>query len=91
MTVTKKNLSKTISLKTKIPNIKAQIFLESLISIIKRESKTKVIKIHNFGSFSYRNTLERVGRNPKTGKEYIIKPMHKIFFKASSLIKNILN
>ena len=38
------------------------------------------LKLAKFGTFKRKITVERVGRNPKTGQEYIIKQRKKIRF-----------
>jgi len=68
----------------------AKDLLESFIDIIKSNS-SKNIKISNFGTFSVKTTPERVGRNPKTKKEYIISKRKKLTFQASSVVKKNLN
>ena len=60
-------------------------------SIIVKNSKSSVVKITNFGSFSTKYTPERVGRNPRTKQEYPIKERSKVVFKASDHTKKTLN
>ncbi len=73
-----------------LSKLTATDFLESFLNIIKQNSSSK-IKISNFGSFDLVTTPKRIGRNPKTKKEYTINERKKITFKASSSIKKILN
>ncbi|MBC6443683.1 MAG: integration host factor subunit alpha [Rhodobacteraceae bacterium] len=44
------------------------------------------VKISSFGTFSLRDKSERIGRNPKTGKEVIIKPRRVLTFRPSRLM-----
>ena len=53
--------------------------------------KNKLVKIHNFGTFKLRKKQSRIGRNPKTKKEYIISDRNVISFKPSKNILNYLN
>ena len=53
--------------------------------------KNKIFKIHNFGTFKLRKKPSRIGRNPKTKKEYIISDRNVISFKPSKNILNYLN
>ena len=53
--------------------------LNCMIDNIKRDS----LYLKNFGVFKILNKKERVGRNPKTKKEYIISARKTIKFKVS--------
>ena len=57
----------------------------------KGEFKCRLVKIHNFGTFTLRKKKSRIGRNPKTKEEFVIPKRLKFIFKASSKIKNKLN
>ena len=91
MSLGKRNISLNISSKAQIPNKISTDFLNKFIDLIKNNSRTRVLKIANFGSFHTRNTPERIGRNPKTNEEFIIFKKSKLFFKTSNNIKNLLN
>ena len=65
--------------------------LESLLLLIKNNSKTKIVKLSGFGSFNYKRTIQRIGRNPKTEESYIIPILNKLNFKPSNKIKADLN
>ncbi len=51
----------------------------------------KNISIQNFGTFMNKTTPKRIGRNPKTGEEYLIRPRIKKTFKPSEEIKKLIN
>lgn len=51
----------------------------------------KPVKISAFGSFVLRNKNERIGRNPKTGVEVPITPRRVMVFKASHVLKALMN
>ena len=55
------------------------------------ENKNKHINISNFGSFIYKQTPTRIGRNPKTLQEFKIKPRQKLTFKPSDEVKGNIN
>ncbi|MDR2724032.1 MAG: integration host factor subunit alpha [Holosporaceae bacterium] len=49
------------------------------------------VKIAGFGTFSVRQKKERMGRNPKTLKEAVITSRKSVSFKASPILKRIVN
>ena len=51
----------------------------------------KIVKIHNFGTFKLKRKKSRIGRNPKTKKEFIINERNVISFKPSKIVLNYLN
>ena len=53
--------------------------------------KHKVVKISNFGTFHIRFKKKRVGRNPKTKEEKIIKERNVVLFKPSKDFKKFIN
>ena len=63
-------------------------FLLMIITTLKFESK---LKISNFGTFSIRSKKSRVGRNPMTKEEKIIKERDVVLFKASKDFKELVN
>lgn len=91
MTLTKRKIAKNISIATNISSTESQELIYRFLFIIKEKSKTNKIKISNFGSFYYKSTPKRHGRNPKSGTIYTIKPFKRFVFKASSALKNFLN
>ena len=91
MSVGKVQISKKISKNASITLDEASKFLESLLEIVKKKSKSKYIKISNFGSFSLKSTIERTGRNPKTKESYIIDSRIRLTLKVSNIIKESIN
>ena len=49
------------------------------------------MNISNFGTFIYKKTPSRIGRNPKTLKEFKIKPRQKLTFRPSHEVKQNIN
>jgi integration host factor subunit alpha len=49
------------------------------------------VKISSFGSFIVRQKSERIGRNPKTGEEVPIRPRRVLVFRASHVLKDLVN
>jgi len=91
MNLSKANIAKNISKKSLVSASVANDILESFLSLIKNESKLRLVKLSSFGSFSFKKTPKRLGRNPKTKDSYIIPEMIKLNFKPSNKIKENLN
>jgi integration host factor subunit alpha len=87
----KAQISATISQELNIPKKDGLNFLNFFIELLIIKSKSKNIKIAKFGNFIIHRTAKRIGRNPKTKESYIIKPMNRLIFKPSKVIKKILN
>ena len=49
------------------------------------------VKIMGLGTFSVKHKKERVGRNPKTGKEAVIEARNVISFRPAKNLKSSLN
>ena len=91
MSLNKSDISKNISSSTNLPEDLSKNILNSFIDIIKSQSIIKDVKIANFGTLSYKITPQRTGRNPKTGREYIISKRKKLVFTVSKKIREYLN
>ena len=91
--LTKKDISKKINLKTGLSNLYAKQITDDFINILKSLIRNKEINIKNFASFKTINKKERTGRNPKNKKIYNIDARKSLSFVASkklrSKIKNI--
>lgn len=59
--------------------------------LVEALEETGVLKISSFGSFRVREKAERVGRNPKTMEEAVIKARKTVSFYASNLLKDYIN
>ena len=91
MNFSKTNILKNISNKSLVSSKDATSILESFLFLIKNKSKSRLVKLSNFGSFSFKKTPERLGRNPKTQDSYIIPELNKFNFKPSNKIKEKIN
>ena len=60
------------------------LFIENLIN-------EKKIKLSKFGTFTIREKKERIGRNPKTKENKIIKARKVVLFKPSNEFKEFVN
>ena len=84
MNVSKADIVKNISKKSLVSSGDARNVLESFLSLIKNKSKLAPVKLSSFGSFSFKKTPKRLGRNPNTSDSYIIPELNKLNFKSSN-------
>ena len=54
-------------------------------------AESKEVKIMGLGTFTVKHKKERVGRNPKTGKEAVIEARNVISFRPAKNLKSSLN
>ena len=90
MAVTKKSLVRNISKKLELSQKDSSFFLESILSFVKLNSENG-INIQNFGTFVFKKTPKRIGRDPKSKKAYTIKARDKLTFEPSSKLKQETN
>ncbi len=90
MSKTKKDLANNISKKLRLSK-KDSLFLVQNFFRTLIENKNKHINISNFGTFIYKQTPTRIGRNPKTLQEFKIKSRQKLTFKPSDEVKQNIN
>ena len=86
-----KDIGNNISTKAQISRESSNNLLKKFLNIVIKESKTKQVKVHNFGTFYTRYTPQRLGRNPKTKEEFLISKRSKLFFKSSNKIRSVIN
>ena len=90
MSLTKKDLANNISKKLGLSK-KDSLFLVHNFFRTLIENKNKHINISNFGTFIYKKTPTRIGRNPKTLQEFKIRSRQKLTFKPSDEVKQSIN
>ena len=81
--LTKKDISEKINLKTGLSKLYAEQITDDFIYILKDLIKNKEISIKNFASFKIISKNERIGRNPKNKKIYNINARKSLSFIAS--------
>jgi len=91
MSLKKIDIAKNIASKASISETIGKNLFSSFIDIIKLKSNEQDVKVANFGTFTNKVTPQRVGRNPKTGEEYIITERIKLNFITSNKVKKQLN
>tara|TARA_B100001113_G_scaffold349089_1_gene343961 strand:+ start:468 stop:743 length:276 start_codon:yes stop_codon:yes gene_type:complete len=91
MSLTKRNIAKKISIELNTPITDSLEIVDSFVNLIKANSKNNKIKINKFGTFEYKKTPQRIGRNPKTKQEYKIKSFKRFVFSSAIELKKIIN
>ncbi len=89
--LTKIDFSKNLSAKTGFPISVAKKIIDDLIDIYSKMIKDNNLVLKNIGTFNLIAKNERIGRNPKTKKEYLIIKRNSIHFIASKNLSKILN
>jgi nucleoid DNA-binding protein len=91
MSLTKNNIINNLKKNSSLSAGEASSIFESFLSLIKSKSKSKSLKLSGFGTFSFKKTPKRAGRNPKTKDSYIIPILNKLNFKPSNKVKEQIN
>tara|TARA_Y100000766_G_C18543476_1_gene429382 strand:+ start:314 stop:586 length:273 start_codon:yes stop_codon:yes gene_type:complete len=90
LSLTKKDLANNLSNKLGLSQKDSLFFVKHFFKML-IDNKKSNININKFGTFSYKKTPKRIGRNPKTLQEFQIKPRQKLIFKPSEEIKRNIN
>ena len=89
--LTKKNTSNQISNKINLPHSYSKKIVDDLVEILKKLIKNSELTIKNFGKFQVNTKNERVGRNPKNKKNYLIAARKTLTFSANRKLKEKVN
>ena len=90
--LTKKEIINSVFMQIGFSKKMSESILEDILTdIVNNLKKYKVVKISNFGTFHIRYKKKRVGRNPKTKEEKIIKERNVVLFKPSKEFKKFIN
>jgi integration host factor subunit alpha len=91
-TITRADLSDSIYQNVGLSRSESSDLVDSVLDLMSDALVEKgALKLSGFGSFALRQKNERVGRNPKTGKEAVITPRKVVTFKASHVLKDKMN
>ena len=91
-TVTRADLSEAVYQEVGLSRNESADLVESVLSqIADTLTRGETVKISSFGSFSVRQKGQRIGRNPKTGEEVPILPRKVLVFRASNVLKSLIN
>ena len=88
----KRDLITRLSQSNNITKREADKFITSMLEIIiDTVSQNDKVMLVGFGSFSSRNRLGRLGRNPKTGEPIVISPSRVPVFSAGKFFIEKIN
>ena len=85
------DIIKDLSIKTGYSSNYSKKVINELVDAILQNIKKGNLNLKNIGSFKIISKKERIGRNPKTKKEYVISQRKSISFKPSTSLLTELN
>ena len=91
-TLTRAHLSEAVYEEVGLSRNESNELVESVLNKISSTLvKGETVKLSSFGTFSVRSKGQRIGRNPKTGKEVPILPRRVLVFRPSQILKDKVN
>ncbi len=91
-TVTRADLTEAIYREIGLSRTESAVLVESILDhMVKALVIGETVKLSKFGTFSVRDKRERMGRNPKTGREVPITKRRVLVFKPSNILKQRVN
>ncbi len=92
MALTKNDIADSIYTQLGIPKKRSVELVESLLEIIKGTlEKGEDVMVSGFGKFCVKNKKERMGRNPQTAEDMMLKPRRVVTFRCSGVLKDRVN
>ena len=85
------DIIKDLSIKTGYSSNYSKKVINELVDEILQSFKKGNFNLKNIGSFKIISKKERIGRNPKTKKEYVISQRKSVSFKPSTSLLTELN
>jgi integration host factor subunit alpha len=92
MTLTKANIVEAVTEQNGYPKNQSFEIIEILLEIMKRtlESGEDVL-VSGFGKFCVKEKQGRLGRNPATGEDMMLKPKRVVTFRCSRQLRDKIN
>src|ERR1700734_1050488 len=91
-TVTRADLCEAVYQKVGLSRTESSTLVELVLKeSTERRGRGETLNLSSFGSFVVRKKGQRIGRNPKTGKEVPISPRRVMVFKPSAILKQRIN
>ena len=90
--ITRADLSESVFQEVGLSRNESSDLVETILGeVVEALARGESVKISSFGSFTVRDKGQRVGRNPKTGQEVPILPRRVLVFRASNVLKSLIN
>ena len=91
-TITRADLSESVFQEVGLSRNESSDLVETILAeVVEALARGESVKISSFGSFTVRDKGQRVVRNPKTGQEVPILPRRVLVFRASNVLKSLIN
>ncbi|MBS0223756.1 MAG: integration host factor subunit alpha [Proteobacteria bacterium] len=91
-TITRADLSESVFQEVGLSRNESSDLVETILAeVVEALTRGESVKISSFGSFTVRDKGQRIGRNPKTGQEVPILPRRVLVFRASNVLKSLIN
>ena len=91
-TCTRADLTEAVYRKLGLSRTECASIVEFMLKeMSNRIAKGEKVKLSSFGTFAVRSKGGRMGRNPKTGEEVPINPRRVLVFRASHVLKAMIN
>ena len=91
-TLTRQHLAEAVYAQVGLSrNESAELVDRVLEEVSARLVRGETVKLSSFGTFAVRSKGGRIGRNPKTGQEVPINPRRVLVFRASHVLKAMIN
>lgn len=91
-TITRADLAESVYQEVGLSRNESALLVETVLEEISRALiDGQTVKVSSFGTLAVRQKKQRVGRNPKTGKEVPIMPRRVLVFRASHVLKDRIN
>ncbi|MDD9798638.1 MAG: integration host factor subunit alpha [Alphaproteobacteria bacterium] len=91
-TLTRADLTAAINKEIGLSRTESSAIVEAIIDeIADTLSRGEPVRLSSFGTFTIRDKKERFGRNPKTGEAARISPRRVLSFKASPVLKELVD
>jgi integration host factor subunit alpha len=92
MALTKADLTQNITKQNGFTKGNSSKILQLLIEIIKRKLESgEDVLITGFGKFCVKEKRQRIGRNPITGEDMMVRPHRVVKFRCSGKLRNKMN
>ena len=90
--ITRMHLTEAVHNEIGLSRYESSKFVEQVLELISSALiRNEQVKISKFGTFSTRNKVARIGRNPKTGIEAEISERRVVTFRAANNMKQSIN